>query len=96
MHILEDYKISIKQVGDPIDLSLLRSPINFYENKSDLGVKPNDLQKIRQMLSMVLHEYCSSQADFISNRSFFSLSLLQDRHGSWDLGLGKAMWRGFY
>jgi hypothetical protein len=48
------------------------------------------------MLSIVLHENCSSLADFIFARLFFSQPLPQDRYGSWDLGLGKAVWRGFY
>jgi hypothetical protein len=93
---LVKYKISIKHVGHPVDLNLLRTLKEFDKPKSDANINLDDLQNIKRILSIVLHQNCSSQADFIFNRSFFSLSPSQDRHGSWDLGLGKAMWRGFY
>jgi len=95
-HREEKYEISIKQVGNPVDLSLLRSLKEFFETKSDVNIKLNELQRIKQMLSVVLHEHCSSQADFIFNRSYFSQPTLDERFGNWDLGLGKAVWRGFY
>lgn len=93
---LETYDVFIKQVGDPIDLSFLRVLKDLFQTQSDDNIRLNDLQNAKQMLSIALHENCSSQADFIFNRSFFSRSLASDRHGGWDLGLGKAMWRGFY
>lgn len=95
-HRQEEYDISIKQVGNPLDLSLLRSLKELSEMKSDDNIKFNDLQSVKQMLSVVLHEHCSSQADFIFNRSYFSQPVVEDRFGNWDLGLGKAVWRGFY
>jgi hypothetical protein len=95
-HRQEEYDISIKQVGNPLNLSLLRSLKELSETKSDDNIKFNDLQSVKQMLSVVLHEHCSSQADFIFNRSYFSQPAVEDRFGNWDLGLGKAIWRGFY
>jgi hypothetical protein len=91
-----EHKISVKQVGDPVDLSLLRSLKQIYETKSDDNVNLEDLQSIQQTLSVVLHEHCSSRAEFIFGRSFFSQPVSDDRYGNWDLGLGKALWRGFY
>jgi len=95
-HRQEEYEICIKQVGNPVDLSLLRSLKEFSETKSDDNIELNDLQSVKQMLSVVLHEHCSSQAEFIFNRSFYSQPAVEDRFGNWDLGLGKAAWRGFY
>jgi hypothetical protein len=92
---LEEYKMSVKQVADPLDLSLLRFLKEFYETKSDDNAKLNDPQNVKQIFSIVLYEHCSSQADFIFGRSFFSQPLSQDRYGSRDLGLGKAVWREF-
>ncbi|CAF4212234.1 unnamed protein product, partial [Rotaria sordida] len=56
---------------------------------------PEDLQDIKQILSIALHEHCSSHAAFICNRSFFAPTK-DGEHGVWDLGLGKALWCGFY
>jgi len=36
---LEEYKMSIKQVADPLDLSLLRFLKEFYETKSDDNIR---------------------------------------------------------
>jgi hypothetical protein len=93
---LETYDVFIKQVGDPIDLSILRVLKDIFQTQSNDNIRSNELQRAKQMLSIVLHENCSSQADFIFNRLFFSRPLASDRYGSWDLGLGKAVWRGFY
>lgn len=82
-------------MAGPIDLSVLRIIHEFYRS-NDGNISLDDLERIKQMLSVALHENCSSQADFIFNRSFFSQPLPQDRHNNWDLGLGNAIWRGFY
>ncbi|CAF3918070.1 unnamed protein product [Rotaria sordida] len=92
----EEYQISIKRVGNPIDLSLLRSLDEFYNTKTNSNINVNDVQIIQQILSIVLHENCSSNATYIYNRSFFAQPILENKHGHWDLGLGKALWRGFY
>ncbi|CAF3586663.1 unnamed protein product [Rotaria sp. Silwood1] len=92
----EEYQISITRVGNPIDLSLLRSLDEFYNTKNDSNINVNDIKVLQQMLSIVLHENCSSNAAYIYNRSFFAQPILENKHGYWDLGLGKALWRGFY
>ena len=92
----EAYNVFVKQVGNPIDLRVLSVLEDFTQTQSDDNIHLNELQSIKQMLSIALHEHCSSNADFIYNRSFFSRSLVTDQYGSWDLGLGKAVWRGFY
>jgi hypothetical protein len=93
---LEEYKVSIKQVGNPIDLHLLRSLREFYESGNNNDINSKDIHSIKQVLSLALHENCSSRADFIYNRSFFSQPASENAHDCWDLGLGKALWRGFY
>jgi hypothetical protein len=92
----EEYKFSIKRVGNPIDLSLLRSLKEFYSTENGDNVTSNSLQNIKKVVSIVSHEHCSSNAEHIYNRSFFSQPVSEDRYGCWDLGLGKALWRGFY
>lgn len=91
-----EYNICIRLVRAPIDLSLLRSLKQLYSTGvgSSDNINLDDLQSIRQILAVVLHEKCSSEADFIFNRSFFSQPTTT--HGQWDLGLGKAAWSGFY
>ena len=94
-----DYHISIKQVRSPIDLSLLRSVKQLYANNvnnDNNNIDLNALQSIRQILAIVIHEKCSSEADFIFSRSFFSQPSPADRYSGWDLGLGTAAWSGFY
>ncbi|CAF4618051.1 unnamed protein product, partial [Rotaria magnacalcarata] len=53
---------------------------------------PQDLVPIKQILSIALHENCSSRATAIYDRSFFAATTAE-QHGEWDLGLGKALWR---
>jgi hypothetical protein len=91
-----EYQVSIKLVGNPIDLRSLCSFEGMYESKSNTNIESDDLQHIKQVLSIALHEHCSSQADYIYNRTFFTQPVLQNRYSHWDLGLGKAAWRGFY
>jgi hypothetical protein len=86
---MEKFKFIIKRVGDPIDFSLLRSPDVFLKAH-------NDLIRIQKVLSIALHEHCSSHARFVYNRSFYSQPTLENRYGRWDLRMGKALWRGFY
>jgi hypothetical protein len=92
----EEYQIFIKRVGDPIDLASLHSLKEFYETENDDNITFNELPNIKKVVSIVSHEHCSSNAEHIYNRSFFSQPVLEDRYGYWDLGLGKALWRGFY
>lgn len=93
-----EYGISIKRVRNPIDLSLIRSAKQLYENNvnNNSNISLDDLQSIRHILAVVLHEKCSSEADFIFSRSFFSQPTSPNSYGGWDLGLGKAAWSGFY
>jgi len=91
-----EYKFSIQKAGDPIDLSLLQSLRKFYETGNDENINSNNIHSIKQVLSIALHEHCSTRADFIYNRTFYLHPSLGDTHDSWDLGLGKAVWRGFY
>ena len=93
---MEEYQVFVKKVGNPIDLSILRVLTDLFQTQRGDNIRTNELKRVEQALSIVLHEKCSSKADFIFNRSFFTWSVATDRHGSWDLGLGKAMWRGFY
>ncbi|CAF1451736.1 unnamed protein product [Rotaria magnacalcarata] len=96
VNCLEDYEICVKRVGDPIDLSLLNPLRTFHQMENDSNINFNYIQKIKQIFSIVLHENCSSHATYIYNRSFFTQPTLENEHGYWDLGLGKASWRGFY
>lgn len=95
-NIMGEYDVFVRKVGNPIDLACLRALKDFSQAQSDDNININELESIKQMLSIALHEHCSSNADFIVNRSFFSRQLATNRFGSWDLGLGKAIWRGFY
>ncbi|CAM4972896.1 unnamed protein product [Rotaria socialis] len=93
---LEEYEVCIKRVGDPIDFSLLNSLKTFHQMENNSNINYNDVKKIKQIFSIVLHENCSSLATYIYNRSFFTQLPLKNEHGYWDLGFGKASWRGFY
>ncbi|CAF1302297.1 unnamed protein product [Adineta steineri] len=91
----EEYNISVKRVGNAIDLASLASFKEIYEPSTENNLNIDDLQNIRQVLSIALHEHCSSTADYIYNRTFFR-NPSPKTLGYWDLGLGKATWRGFY
>lgn len=86
-----EYQITIKRVGSPIDLRCLRAL-----EHNDQQVRTDELQSAMQALSILMHEKCSSKASFIYRRTFFSQPTGQGEHGNWDLGEGKALWRGFY
>ncbi|UJR09387.1 hypothetical protein I4U23_013630 [Adineta vaga] len=92
----DEYQFSIKQAGNPTNLNLLKLLENYSTFKDISDDDKNNLRYIQQMLSLVLHEYCSSNADFICNRTFFRQPTTEDAHTYWDLGMGKAAWRGFY
>ncbi|CAF3977665.1 unnamed protein product [Adineta steineri] len=92
----EEYKISVKRVGNAIDLASLASFKEIHEPNTENNLNIDDLQNIRQVLSIALHEHCSSTADYIYNRTFFRLPSSQNTLGNWDIGSGKATWRGFY
>jgi hypothetical protein len=91
----EPHKVIIQRVGNPVDLALIQNLSELFDTANASNDRLEDLQSIKQVLSIALHEHCSSLATFIYNRSFFTLTD-ESRHGVWDLGSGKAMWRGFY
>jgi hypothetical protein len=91
----EPHTVIVERVGNPVDLALIQDLNQFFDTPNASNNKPEDLQNLKQVLSIALHEHCLSHAAFIYNRSFFS-PLPEGQHGEWDLGLGKAMWRGFY
>ncbi|UJR36677.1 hypothetical protein I4U23_029394 [Adineta vaga] len=91
----EPHKVIVQRVGSPVDLSLIANLNELFDPASLTNDRMEDLQQVKQVLSIALHEYCSSNAAFIYNRSFFASSA-DGRQSEWDLGLGKAMWRGFY
>ena len=91
----EEHRVIVQRVGNPVDLSLLRDLDQLFTAGNESNHRLEDLQNIKQVLSIALHEHCSSHAEFIYNRSFFAPTL-DGKHGGWDLGLGKALWRGFY
>ncbi|UJR36678.1 hypothetical protein I4U23_029395 [Adineta vaga] len=91
----EPHKVIVQRVGSPVDLSLIANLNELFDPASLTNDRIEDLQQVKQVLSIALHEYCSSNAAFIYNRSFFASSA-DGRQSEWDLGLGKAMWRGFY
>lgn len=93
---LEQYEVSVKLTGDPIDLSVLSILTDCSQPQNNSRIDLTRLHHVKQVLSVILHEHCSSHADFIFNRSFFSRPVATDRYGNWDLGLGKAVWPGFY
>ena len=86
----------MKRVGDVIDLKTLAMLEEVHQPRHDTNLAPVQLHSIKQVLSIATHERCSSDADFIYNRTFFREPAVHDRHGHWELGLGKALWRGFY
>ena len=85
----------VQRVGKPVDLSLIRNLRELLDSTALSNDRVEDLQEVKQVLSIALHEHCSSNAEFIYNRSFFAPAV-EGKYGEWDLGLGKAMWRGFY
>jgi hypothetical protein len=91
----EPHKVIIQRVGNPVDLALIQNLNELFDTTNASNDKLEYLQSIKHVLSIVLHEHCSSYATFIYNRSFFTLAN-ESSHGVWDLGSGKAMWRGFY
>ena len=89
------YQVTVLQSNEPLDLSLLGNLEELYRATNESNERLEQLQSVKQVLSIALHEHCSSHAEFICNRSFF-VNPTNDRYGMWDLGLGKALWRGFY
>ncbi|CAF0788505.1 unnamed protein product [Adineta ricciae] len=92
----EDYQCSIKQAGRPTDLDLLKSLKQFYVSNDTLEDTKNQLKYIQQIFSLVIHAYSSGDSGFIYNRTYFKEPTLSNGQHHWDLGLGKAVWRGFY
>lgn len=89
------HTIAIQRVGAPVDLSLIHDLRQIYNEPKTSNIELEQLQDIKQVLSIALHEHCSSHATFVYGRAFFSLDR-QNTYGVFDLGMGKAMWRGFY
>ena len=90
------FKVIIQPAGNPADLALLQNLDQMLNRPDESNERMTELQNIQQVLSIALHENCSRNADFIFNRTFFVQPTAPNYHGSWDLGEGKAMWRGFY
>jgi len=91
----EAHKLIVQRVGSPVDLSLIQNLTELFDTANESNDRLEDLQKVKQVLSIALHEHCSSHASFIYNRSFYAPAVA-GQYGEWDLGLGKQMWRGFY
>ncbi|CAF1296812.1 unnamed protein product [Adineta steineri] len=91
----EQHTVIVQRVGRPVDLSLLGNLDELFHPESLSNDNIQDLEEVRNVLSIALHEHCSSHAAFVYHRSFFS-STIAEKYGEWDLGLGKALWRGFY
>ncbi|CAF3728415.1 unnamed protein product [Rotaria sordida] len=91
----EPHRVIVRKAGNPVDLALIQHTNQIFDRENLSNYTPEDLQDIKQILSIALHEHCSSHAAFICNRSFFAPTK-DGQHGEWDLGLGKALWRGFY
>lgn len=91
----EAHTVLVERVGTPVDLTLLQNLNQLFDTRNETNQRLEDLQNIKQVLSIALHEYCSSHASSIYNRSFYAPAI-EGQYGDWDLGSGKAMWRGFY
>ncbi|CAF1158155.1 unnamed protein product, partial [Didymodactylos carnosus] len=78
----ENFKFIIHLTDEPIDFAELA-----------LQEKSENFERLKQVLSIVLHEQCSSTALFASKRAFYSIPTVGN---AFDLGEGKALWRGFY
>ena len=91
----EQHRVIVQRVGNPVDLALIQDLNERFDTITGSNDKPEDLQGVQQVLSIALHEHCLSHAEFVCSRSMFT-SAMKGQHGEWDLGLGKAMWRGFY
>jgi len=89
------HTIIVQRVGAPVDLSLIQNMQQIFQDPRTSNIDIEQLQDIKQVLSIALHEHCSSHADFIYNRTFYLLDS-ENTRGAFDLGVGKAMWRGFY
>ncbi|CAM4770677.1 unnamed protein product, partial [Rotaria magnacalcarata] len=92
---LVSHKVIVRRAGEPIDLALIQNFDEIIHTENRSNDTPQDLVPIKQILSIALHENCSSHATAIYDRSFFAATTAE-QHGEWDLGLGKALWRGFY
>ncbi|CAF4203077.1 unnamed protein product, partial [Adineta steineri] len=91
----EQHTVIVQRVGRPVDLSLLGNLDELFHPESLSNDNIQELEEVRNVLSIALHEHCSSHAAFVYDRSFFSPTIA-GQHGEWELGLGKALWRGFY
>ncbi len=91
----EPHRVTVQRVGTPVDLALIQNLNQLFDATNESDDRLEDLQDIKQVLSIALHEHCSSHAAFIYNRSFYAPAI-EGQYGDWDLGSGKAMWRGFY
>ena len=85
----------VQQAGNPIDLALLHNLNQLFDTARESNERLEELQAVKQALSIALHEQYSADATFIYNRCFFTAARDYAR-GTWDLGDGKALWRGFY
>lgn len=91
----ELHKVIVQRVGKPVNLALIQNLKKLFDEANESNDRLEDLQDIKQVLSIALHEHCSSHAAFVYTRSFYA-PVIEGQYGEWDLGLGTAMWRGFY
>ena len=91
----EAHQVIVQEAGYPVDLALLRNLNQLFDTARESNEQLEELQAVKQVLSIALHEQCSANATFIYNRCFFAAAS-DYTHGEWNLGDGKALWRGFY
>jgi hypothetical protein len=63
----EAHKVIVQLVESPVDLSLIQNLTELFETANESNDRLEDLQKVKQVLSIALHEHCSSHASFIYN-----------------------------
>ncbi|CAF1297239.1 unnamed protein product [Didymodactylos carnosus] len=86
------YKISVpnhygRQESFNLTIKLIKS------NQGQIDLRQLDISSLKQILTTVLHEAASKNAHAIRNRSFY---MIPTKENAFDLGDGKAGWRGFY
>ncbi|CAF0748512.1 unnamed protein product [Didymodactylos carnosus] len=62
-------------------------------NQGRIDLKDLEIDRLIQILTIVLHEAISKNAYTIQRRSFYTIST---KENTFNLGLGKVGWRGFY
>src|SRR4051794_17061408 len=78
----EPHTVIVKRVGEPVNLALLQNLDQLFNTINESNDRLEDLQDIKQVLSIALHEHCSSHAAFMYNRSFYA-PIIEGQHGEW-------------